>query len=105
MRTLHERVYLRTSGDLERHSIHGTPILRGDHCRCSACGSHFNSTKAFDRHRAGDYSDRRCLSAAEMRMRGMTINSGGWWITESRETHCPSIRGDSRSGHQQWASP
>jgi hypothetical protein len=83
----------------------GARVLRGDHCRCGSCGQWFNCTKAFDRHRVGDYPGRRCLSIAEMRVRGMTINGGGWWITESRETHCPTIRRASGSGDQHRASP
>jgi hypothetical protein len=32
------------------------------HCRnhCRACGSHFTSVRAFDAHRVGPMSDRRC---------------------------------------------
>jgi hypothetical protein len=73
--------------------------LRGDHCRCGTCGQEFNSTKAFDRHRVGDYADesRRCLSIAEMKSLGMVKNAGGWWITERRENAGSSLRRNSRS--------
>jgi hypothetical protein len=59
--------------------------LRGDRCRCPSCGELFNSTHAFDRHRAGSLPDgRRCLTAPEMVSRRMSINSAGFWVTETR---------------------
>ena len=52
-------------------------VLRGDRCRCRACGEYVNSTSAFDRHRVGAYDltapkhGRRCLTPDEMRARRM----------------------------------
>lgn len=75
--------------------------LRGDHSLCAACGRYFNSTLAFDRHRAGRHGiDRRCRTELEMRRAGMSRNAGGWWITRAR----PRLRSspDSRSGDRHW---
>ena len=60
-------------------------ILRGDHCRCTTCQEHFNSTRAFDMHRVGRFGvDRRCMTTDEMLFAGMAKNSGGWWVTRAR---------------------
>jgi len=61
--------------------------LAGDRCQCAGhpyrgCGEYFNSTRAFDKHRTGEYSSRRCLSQAEMRAIGMAQNAAGFWVTE-----------------------
>ncbi len=62
--------------------------LTGNRCQCAGppfagCGEYFNSTAAFDRHRAGSYSpmQRRCLTPDEMRAAGMSRNEAGFWIT------------------------
>lgn len=57
--------------------------LRGDHCRCSVCGLEFNSTYAFDKHRTGDYSTRRCRSVDEMSAAGMVVSNSGWWLSSA----------------------
>jgi hypothetical protein len=49
---------------------------------CTICGEVFNSTFAFEHHRVGPYTDRRCLSEEEMTELGMCKNSHGRWITE-----------------------
>jgi hypothetical protein len=67
--------------------------LSGDHCRCSACHEHFNSTSAFDKHRAGDHRARRCLTGAEMRNKGMSISSQGWWLGSAWNGLAPQFRG------------
>ena len=57
--------------------------LTGDKCQCTACGEHFNSTYAFDRHRTGEYDhqgSRRCLSVAEMTEIGFSKTARGYWI-------------------------
>jgi hypothetical protein len=72
----------------------------GLRCRCSVCGLRFNSTAAFDKHRAGAFvppggqnyapetrngvsgKTRRCLSVDEMRSVGMATNAAGCWISE-----------------------
>lgn len=52
-----------------------------DICQCSVCGEVFNSTFAFDYHRTGDYTDRRCLTTEEMRDKGMVKNHRDRWIS------------------------
>jgi len=54
--------------------------LTGDRCQCPSCGQYFNSTGAFDRHRVGDYTARRCLTVADMVAAGMRRNDAGFWI-------------------------
>ena len=67
--------------------------LTGARCRCAGCGALFNSVTAFDLHRVGPYSQlddptgercRRCLTVEEMTRRGMSINSAGFWIKQTR---------------------
>lgn len=55
--------------------------LRGDRCQCSGCGKYFNSTAAFDKHRRGEMTARKCLTEQEMTGKGMERNSAGFWIT------------------------
>jgi hypothetical protein len=82
--------------------------LRGDHCRCSACNVEFNSTAAFDKHRIGTHTGRRCRTISEMRAAGMVLSSTGWWITsKTTGTHPYAKRrsGDcARAGTSEWAS-
>lgn len=55
--------------------------LTGDRNQCQGCKAYFNSTAAFDKHRAGQHGvDRRCLTEAEMLAKGMAQNSGGFWV-------------------------
>lgn len=57
----------------------------GDRNQCPTCGRYFNSTSAFDKHRAGAFGvDRRCMSEDEMRERGMCENAAGFWIGSKR---------------------
>jgi len=58
--------------------------LTGDRCLCKTCGEHFNSTRAFDKHRTETYAQlsRRCLSPDEMRALGVSQNAAGFWITQ-----------------------
>ncbi|MDN8037425.1 FDXHR family putative zinc-binding protein [Burkholderia vietnamiensis] len=60
--------------------------LTGDRNQCRGCGEYFNSAKAFDRHRRGDFGNeenpRRCLSPYQMAKRGMAKNADGFWVTE-----------------------
>jgi hypothetical protein len=56
--------------------------LTGDRCQCSACWLYFNSTRAFEKHRHGEYGvDRRCMSEPEMRSKGMEPGARGAWVT------------------------
>lgn len=57
------------------------PKVGGDRNQCAGCCQLFNSTAAFDKHRHGDFSERRCLSVAEMINKGMAINAAGYWVT------------------------
>ena len=72
-------------------------------CRCSACGEHFNSTAAFEKHRTGTYDlnapghGRRCRTPDEMRDLGMAVAEReglGWWITKPSALTFPVHRGD-----------
>ena len=58
-------------------------------CKCAACGEYFNSVYAFELHRRGDYSDRKCLNPEQMVNKGMAISEAGFWISEknSRTAH------------------
>jgi hypothetical protein len=61
---------------------------------CGACKSVFFSVSAFDMHRVGRFEplERRCLSADEMRAKGMALKNGIWntgsydtsWIDKSK---------------------
>lgn len=60
--------------------------------RCEACKAHFRSISAFDHHREGEYSGtsrrkhtRHCLSADEMRAKGMAQASNGNWFVLSAQ--------------------
>lgn len=58
--------------------------LSGDRNQCAGCGEYFNSTFAFDKHRTGEFGkDRRCLTAEEMRAKGMDKNAAGFWISSA----------------------
>jgi hypothetical protein len=66
-------------------------------CRCESCGQRFRSLQAFEMHRAGAFgalwkADRRCLTEAEMLLRGMRENSHGAWVT-GREFHVSATKG------------
>jgi hypothetical protein len=62
--------------------------LTGSRCRCASCCEHFNSVRAFDRHRVGRFGsggeDRHCLTVAAMFARGWSVNSQGFWVMETR---------------------
>lgn len=55
------------------------PTLTGNRCQCPTCNEYFTSTRAFDRHRVGQFgTDRRCLTAAEMDAAGFERNARGF---------------------------
>jgi hypothetical protein len=60
--------------------------LGGDRNMCPSCGLYFNSTRAFEKHRTGEYMDklfpRRCRTVEEMTDAGMSLNSAGYWVTK-----------------------
>lgn len=72
--------------------------LRGNRCRCSACGRYFNSVYAFDLHRVGTYPHRRCLGLVEMLAKGMRFNDDGFLISEE---YADSPRGHFRNSRDQ----
>ena len=47
-----------------------------------ACHTMFSTVRAFEMHRTGQFQadERRCLTSAEMRARGMTQNARGDWM-------------------------
>jgi hypothetical protein len=59
----------------------GQPSFRGDVNQCPTCFTVFNSSKAFDKHRVGDFTARRCLSDDEMIKIGMGKNRYGRWVS------------------------
>jgi len=55
-------------------------------CLCTACGDYFNSTAAFDKHRAGQHGvSRKCMTHEERRSIKMDTNAQGYWVTELRD--------------------
>jgi hypothetical protein len=81
------------------------PKLTGNRCRCAACGDLFNSTSAFDRHRAGTFAprgtwphSRRCLTADELHAKGWSRNAAGFWIERAREATTASSGGPPHGG-------
>jgi hypothetical protein len=66
-----------------------TRVLRGAHCQCACCREYFNSTVAFDKHRMGEWTSRRCLTAKEMRAKGMLVSATGWWLTSAWKQAIP----------------
>ena len=44
---------------------------------CGACGLAFTSVHAFDKHRDGPYSARRCFSENELTAMGFALNARG----------------------------
>ena len=58
--------------------------------QCQGCKQYFNSNKAFDKHRTGEYGvNRRCRTPEEMMAKGMLINHAGFWITKAYD---PNIK-------------
>lgn len=75
--------------------------LTGNRCECGSCKQRFNSTSAFDRHRAGEYGvNRYCREPGEMRALGMSLNDGGFWIERPRK----DVRSERRPRAQETRS-
>ena len=53
--------------------------LTGNKCQCGACSLYFRSVSAFDRHRVGPHSNRRCLDITQMSSKGMVCDERGFW--------------------------
>ena len=64
--------------------------LRGDRNQCPTCHEYFNSVRAFDKHRTGTWTTRRCLTADEMTGKGMLKNQSGFWVCE-KNAHRASV--------------
>lgn len=63
-----------------------TPKLTGNRCQCPTCGEYFTSTRAFDRHRVGQFGPaRRCLTVAEMDAAVFARNARGFRGEPCRE--------------------
>lgn len=54
--------------------------LTGDKNQCPNCNLFFNSTTAFDKHRTGPFNARQCLTKDQMTLKGMEVNSKGFWV-------------------------
>jgi hypothetical protein len=54
-------------------------------CLCRACNQTFRRLSTFDIHRVGPWTDRRCLSVAEMLARGFSQDSLGYWRQAARK--------------------
>ena len=68
-------------------TINGKPKINlncwEDVNQCPTCGEVFNSGKAFDRHRRGDFQVKRyCLTPEQMVEKKMSKNRYGRWITQ-----------------------
>ncbi len=50
--------------------------LTGNKCQCTACGKHFRSVAAFDKHRRGEGEQRHCMTTEEMQTKGMAERAG-----------------------------
>lgn len=48
-------------------------------CKCAACGEYFLTVKAFETHRYGKYTDRRCTETADMDKRRLSLDEKGYW--------------------------
>ena len=60
------------------------PLLRPGTriCLCRNCNQYLASPSTFDAHRTGPYApytDRRCYTESELREKGFTTNSQGFW--------------------------
>jgi hypothetical protein len=64
--------------------------LRGDRCRCNACGLLFARTSTFDAHRYGRGADRHCRTVAELEAKGWAVDANGFWRRARRGLQSPS---------------
>ncbi len=49
------------------------------HCKCAGCGFYFKSVRAFERHRYGLATKRRCMARPRMRDAGLALDARGYW--------------------------
>ena len=65
-----------------RHQADPKLLPGRNFCKCAACGEYFSTVRAFDSHRIGKHKvpgDRRCLTFAGMKSKGLRLNSKGYW--------------------------
>jgi hypothetical protein len=68
--------------------------LKGNQNQCTVCNERFNSNFPFDLHRIGQHGvNRRCMTKEEMLAAGMSVNAGGFWISETKEQRKRRSRG------------
>ena len=67
--------------------------LTGDRNQCQGCKKYFNSTHAFDKHRAGEHEGghRYCLTADAMRAKGMVLGADGFWRGSEMPKHLHEV--------------
>lgn len=54
--------------------------LKGDRNQCQGCKEFFNSTRAFDKHRTGQFGlDRHCMTKDEMVAKEMILGEDKFW--------------------------
>lgn len=57
--------------------------LTGNRNHCRSCDQYFNSIRAFEKHRIGEFGlNRRCMTPQEMEAVGMILRPDGFWISE-----------------------
>lgn len=66
--------------------------VSGNAQHCSCCHQTFSSTYAGDKHRAGTWTDRRCLTPEEMQGQGLRLNARGVWTTTSHSVWWEALR-------------
>ncbi len=70
-------------------------VLRGDRNQCPTCKKYFNSTHAFEKHRAGEHGvNRHCLTEDQMTAKGMVIGDDGFWRGSAMNREFPDNRGE-----------
>jgi hypothetical protein len=59
--------------------------LVDDQNQCTACSECFACVTAFDAHRTGEITDRRCLTVDEMEALGMRQKGGFWHADQVKD--------------------
>lgn len=71
---------------------------------CTVCHETFGGTWAGDMHRTGEHgvrtgdNRRRCLTPAEMRNKGLTLNAHGLWVRSYGRSAPESLRHGGKQG-------
>ncbi len=53
--------------------------LKGQNCRCMACGLYFRRVSVFDKHRYGPYVQRGCYTGTQLVEKGWKQDTKGFW--------------------------